>query len=141
MSARSKAAKLIDPPGHHSRAIAHFDGGQIEVDPGEVVGRAVLYGLPFEAAELRVFFSVLREDDTFLDIGANFGLYSVLAARRLSAAGRIVSFEPNPIVRELLNINVKRATPRSKMEVQPLAVGAKSGVASFVCASDSAYSG
>jgi FkbM family methyltransferase len=38
----------------------------------------------------------LQPGDTFIDIGANIGLYSILAARRVGATGRVLSFEPSP---------------------------------------------
>ena len=36
----------------------------------------------------------LRAGDTFLDIGANIGVYSLLAASRVGPSGRVVAFEP-----------------------------------------------
>jgi len=38
----------------------------------------------------------LQPGDTFIDIGANIGLYSILAARRVGATGKVLSFEPSP---------------------------------------------
>ncbi len=38
----------------------------------------------------------LEPGDTFIDVGANIGLYSILAARRVGSTGKVLSFEPSP---------------------------------------------
>jgi FkbM family methyltransferase len=43
-----------------------------------------------------VLTTLLRPGMTFYDIGANVGFYSVIAARLVGGAGRVVSFEPLP---------------------------------------------
>jgi FkbM family methyltransferase len=44
--------------------------------------------------------------DTVLDIGANAGFFSLLAAVRVGAQGRVFAFEPLPSVRQELEANV-----------------------------------
>jgi FkbM family methyltransferase len=43
--------------------------------------------------------NVLRDGDTFVDIGANEGMMSLLAARLVGSRGRVIAFEPNPVSR------------------------------------------
>ena len=38
--------------------------------------------------------NALNPGDAFIDVGANMGLFSILAAQRVGAAGKVVSFEP-----------------------------------------------
>ena len=45
--------------------------------------------------------------DIFIDVGANQGLYSILAANNKNIKN-IISFEPNPILFERLTNNVQR---------------------------------
>jgi FkbM family methyltransferase len=40
----------------------------------------------------------LRQGDCFIDVGANIGYFSALAARRLGPAGRVLSIEASPVV-------------------------------------------
>jgi FkbM family methyltransferase len=40
----------------------------------------------------------LREGDTMLDIGANVGVYSLAAGRKVGPSGKVHAFEPNPEV-------------------------------------------
>lgn len=44
----------------------------------------------------------------FYDLGANIGLFSLLAARVVSTNGRVFSFEPDPDVRRRLRANIAR---------------------------------
>jgi FkbM family methyltransferase len=55
---------------------------------------------------------VIRQGDTVVDIGAARGMFTMLAAYLTGAAGKVISFEPNPISRSLmerdLNANAVR---------------------------------
>jgi FkbM family methyltransferase len=135
---RTYAALFLDPPGLHATATTHLKGQAFEVDASEQVGRALLYALPFELWELHAFKSLLRPDDVVFDVGANLGLFSVLAAGCLES-GRVHAFEPNPVVGARLRRNV--ASFRSKVRVHGVAVGDRSGSIVFHLAEDSAYSG
>jgi len=109
------------------------------VDPSEVVGRAVLYGLPFEAAELRLFDSLIRPSDIVFDVGANFGMYSALALRKLGGEGKLFAFEPNPRMQRLLERNAVSSV-QGQVERLELGLSNQEGEAQFVVAEDSAYS-
>lgn len=60
-----------------------------------VVSGALTLGV-FEPSELDFFQKYCREGMTFVDVGANLGLYSVLAIHSLNKQGRIIAFEPHP---------------------------------------------
>ena len=53
--------------------------------------------------------SNLRAGDTFLDVGCNFGAYSVVASKILGPGGRVIAVDPHPgtvdILRENLTLN------------------------------------
>jgi len=51
---------------------------------------------PYEAATTAYLKRHLLPGAVFLDIGANGGYFSLLAAARVGPAGRVVAFEPNP---------------------------------------------
>ncbi len=44
----------------------------------------------------------------FIDIGANYGIYTLIAAKLLGPNGLVISFEPNPIIYEYLVQNVNK---------------------------------
>jgi FkbM family methyltransferase len=71
-------------------------GATICVNPSDpVVTGALLFGL-YENTECRYFASRCRPGMTVLDIGANTGLYTAIAIRKLAGQGRIIALEPDP---------------------------------------------
>jgi FkbM family methyltransferase len=48
----------------------------------------------------------LKEGDTAIDVGAHYGVYSVLMAAKCGLSGHVVAFEPDPYAREILARNV-----------------------------------
>lgn len=77
----------------------------------------------YEAYELEVFLSQIKPKMTVLDVGANIGIYSVLANDKTS---RIFAFEPIPENLSLLRKNVA-ANQAKSVTVVPTAIGAKTG--------------
>lgn len=57
-----------------------------------------------ERAFVRLF---LRPGEVYADIGANLGLYSVIASQTVGANGAVFSFEPDPKTHERLLFNLK----------------------------------
>lgn len=68
----------------------------VHLDPCDPRLFWVLEEVAGETAEARLLDRVLGPGDTFLDVGANHGGYSLRAARRVGPAGRVVAFEPQP---------------------------------------------
>lgn len=58
-------------------------------------GMVYYYGF-FEANLSNFFVNFLEEGDTFFDIGAHVGYYSVLASRLVGNSGKVIGFEPTP---------------------------------------------
>jgi FkbM family methyltransferase len=50
----------------------------------------------------------LQEGMVFYDLGANIGLFSLLAARLVGSTGQVISFEPDPDSAERLERNIAR---------------------------------
>lgn len=70
----------------------------------------------------------LRPGDWFVDVGANIGLFSVAAARRVGRFGRVVAVEPNPVVAELARDNLAMSWVGGRAEVVGAAVAGRRGV-------------
>jgi FkbM family methyltransferase len=54
------------------------------------------------STETRFLAEVLGEGDTFVDVGANHGSFSVVAGGLVGASGRVVAIEPQPRLAELV---------------------------------------
>lgn len=64
----------------------------------------------FERRERRFLRAFLRRGDIFVDVGANLGLFTVLAARCVGPEGRVLAFEPcrRAFTRLQANVNLNR---------------------------------
>lgn len=76
-----------------------------------------------ETEFLRVF---LTEDMRVLDVGANFGVYTLLAARSVGARGRVFSIEPSPTTARWLRANVA-LNGQDNVEVMEVGLSDRSG--------------
>src|SRR5262245_22052851 len=82
----------------------------------------------FEPNEFAFLDRVLASGMVFVDVGANDGYYTLFAARRVGADGRVVSVEPSSRER----VNLKRNIARNELEnvtVVPAALASACGVA------------
>jgi FkbM family methyltransferase len=60
----------------------------------------------FEARELEFVLQVLQPGMTFVDVGANVGLYSVPASKKVQG-GKVFAFEPTPWTYQVLLENIR----------------------------------
>jgi FkbM family methyltransferase len=72
---------------------------------------------------------------TFIDIGANVGLYSLFVAARGGDRARILAIEPQPGILDRLRFNLA-ANPGAKVDVLPIALSDRDGVAELVLDAD-----
>jgi FkbM family methyltransferase len=81
---------------------------KIKCYPNNVSTNAVIYTSGFfDYNEMNFLKNYLRKGDTFLDIGANCGVYSLIAASVIGKDAHIDAFEPNPDVISFLEENIK----------------------------------
>jgi FkbM family methyltransferase len=84
---------------------------------------------------LEEFLAGLKADDVVWDVGASFGLYTVLAARKVPGTGSVVAFEPEPRMRTLLEKNLRLNGIRS-VSVRSIALGDKNGTTELFIAAN-----
>ncbi|MFF4474804.1 FkbM family methyltransferase [Streptomyces sp. NPDC001599] len=93
---------------HPRRAVVELpSGGRFAVDTQDLIQRYLyLFGAwePHLTAWLR---RRLRPGDAFVDVGANIGVFSVLAARLVGDTGRVVAIEASPDVHRRLVENAR----------------------------------
>jgi FkbM family methyltransferase len=115
------------------------DGHAIEIRPGT--------SDRFFFREVLVHLEYLRQGqtispgDTVVDIGANIGCFSILAARRAGPTGRVIAVEPGPAAYEQLcrnlelnaldNVTLVRAAVGDRDETARFHVYDKSGLSSL----------
>jgi FkbM family methyltransferase len=79
----------------------------MRVDLGDWLGQYVYLTGSYEPATARLIAALVDRGDTVIDVGANAGFFSLLAASRVGASGRVLAFEPVPAVRAVLEANLR----------------------------------
>jgi FkbM family methyltransferase len=101
-----RALKPRSPGESTPEVIRNFDSDIImKIDRSRAMGAALYWTGFHEFREFLFLHRYLKGDMVFVDVGANLGEYSLFAAKRLSN-GRVLSFEPLPSTRSLLNHNI-----------------------------------
>ncbi len=73
----------------------------------------------------------LRAGHSVVDVGANFGYYTLLAADAVGPGGRVATFEPNPRMFELLTASVAINGYRGRVQVHQVALDEQEGTVTF----------
>ncbi|MHB8694004.1 MAG: FkbM family methyltransferase [Solirubrobacteraceae bacterium] len=101
-----------------------LDGRDAGVTPSLLVDRR------YEARETALFTATVRPGDVVIDVGANVGVYTLLAARAVGPSGRVYAVEPDPRNFELLSENIALNGLHNVVPL-PLATGAVPGRATL----------
>lgn len=72
----------------------------------------------FEYDLTRAILRLLKEGQTFIDVGAHLGYFSVVASRLVGSNGRVVALEPTPRTR---SVTLENLDGRANVQVLPLA--------------------
>jgi FkbM family methyltransferase len=78
-----------------------------------------------------VFNEKLREGMTVVEVGANVGYYSLLAAAKIGPRGKLYCFEANPDITEILSTNVEINGFSDRAQIINMAVYSHSGELRF----------
>ena len=70
------------------------------------VSRSIAENGIWEVFETQLVLNYLKSGDCFVDVGANIGYYSVLAAEQVGRQGYVAAFEPEPKNFSLLQKNI-----------------------------------
>ncbi len=91
------------------KPIVQWDGHTVSVDPKDFgVSCELEFTGEYEATTMAYCKKTLKPDMVFVDIGANIGLFTLMAARQVGSAGHIYSFEPDAGNCALLRKNVEQ---------------------------------
>lgn len=98
------------------------------------VDRKLILKEPFEAEQLAFFSERLAayQCDVFLDVGANFGLYTVFLLRRCPAVRRVYSIEPQVRNLHQLAANLLLNGLSHQVEVFPVGASSRKGTVEFL---------
>jgi FkbM family methyltransferase len=114
------------------------EGLEMWIDPADWMDRAFYLG-NYDPWLLHVVNRVVRRGDTCLDLGAHKGYVTMKLARRVGDVGRVLSFEPDPRARAMLE-NHCRHNRLKQVFVYPHALGRERGVLSFALSTQLGWS-
>jgi FkbM family methyltransferase len=98
-----------------------FCGLSFVCDLKDSIAREVCFTGQYEPQETALLKAILEPGMVFVDVGANWGYFTLLAAARVGPQGRVVSLEPDPRLARRLRGNVALS---SLGNVEPLEVAA-----------------
>lgn len=87
--------------------VSNYKGLKINLHLDDWIQQNIFFVGDYEKAELQTLNKFLKSDSVFIDIGANFGLFSLCASKLIRDDGKIISFEPFPQNYQSLVQNVK----------------------------------
>jgi len=122
---RETTDRLVDRLSRAHAADRRVRIGSVEplfdVSSFTVKGRYFAH-VPYEPGATRVVLEALTPGDTFVDIGANSGYFTVLAALRVGPNGRVFAFEPHAAVRRQLEHHVAINGVSDRVSISDLAI-------------------
>lgn len=92
----------------------------------DLVGRAIALAGDLDPKVTWAVDRLAAPGDTVLDVGANLGLVSLLAAQRVGPKGRVLAFEPSPVVLPHLRATLA-ANPALPIRLHEVALGEEPG--------------
>jgi FkbM family methyltransferase len=81
-------------------------GFKMQANTVDLLGRYVYYFGVWEPDVTTWILGRLREGDTFIDVGANFGYFALLASRIVGPSGHVVAIEASPRILQTLTRNL-----------------------------------
>ena len=103
-----------------TRTMVVVQGFKMIVDVGDRwgVGRKIYVQREYDPVETSYLMQVLKPGMLFLDIGANIGYFTLLAASAVGPEGRVIAVEPEPknyrvLTKNLALNGIKNALPRN----------------------------
>lgn len=105
-------------------------GIRYDASPWEFVQSNILRGGVYEPLTLDLAKSLLHPGDVMVDVGANIGEFTLMAAKTVGASGRVISLEASPVVYEALRLNIEINGFHNIVPIL-VAAGTTDGIAKF----------
>jgi FkbM family methyltransferase len=113
--------RLFEAPPRFRRV--RTEAGVLTLNVTEFTCHTLYYGGPhYEPATARCLRARLSEGSVFVDVGANHGYFTVMAASMVGPRGRVFAFEPNPAVVAQLERHLALNGLAGRVTILPLAL-------------------
>lgn len=116
---------LVALRGAKAVRTADVYGYAVRLSLNEQIQMEIALGV-YEPEESKWVEGLLQPGMVVLDVGANVGYYSLLAASRVGAEGKVIAFEPSPYCQRKFEETI-RTNSISQIAVEGIALGDQSG--------------
>ena len=126
--------RIVDPYFawcHHEFVALTVFGSQIAGNTRDILQQYIYYFGVWEPHLSRWIGQRLVPGDTFIDVGANIGYFSLLASKLVGESGRVVAIEASPEIFNALQGNLARNRARNVRAVNVAATDRKGWVRLF----------
>lgn len=118
--------------GPAEAAIGAAWGGMFQVSPRETIGKSLWQTGIYDLTVSEVLWRLTPRGGVAVDVGANLGYTSVLLAKRVGDAGRVVAYEPNEELSDRLHGNLVRNQVADRVELRGCALSERPGTGRFI---------
>ncbi|MGP8078102.1 MAG: FkbM family methyltransferase [Thermoplasmata archaeon] len=108
--------------------IGRIGGARVHLNPRNTLAQNASMAIAgwYEPAVTEVLSSLCRPNGLVVDVGANIGWYTFLAAERVGTGGRVLGFEPDPENFHLLSTTL-RENPRPQIRIHESCLSDRDG--------------
>ena len=89
-----------------NRSVVDTSYGRFYVDPVSNFGNAIVSEHAYEEEVIESLEGILKPGDTFLDLGANEGFFSILGSKIVGPSGKVIAIEPQTRLQSVLVKNI-----------------------------------
>ena len=115
----------------------HVSGYRVTCDLRDTVQRSLFYCGTYEPKTTSLIAEALEKGDTFLDVGANAGHFTFVAARLVGKSGRVLAVEASKETAEALVRDIAQNDLGGRVTVHNVAAGDHRSTAALYAAGDS----
>ena len=132
-----KLKKQADDPDSGTISV-NLDGNNLFIDSNDKVAVETYLKSEYEPGTTNFLKKILKKGMNVINIGANIGYFTLLAARAVGPEGRVFAFEPFPHTVELLKKNVL-VNGFENVEIESKAVSNKTDFATLLTGGSSLH--
>ncbi len=122
----ARFARAFVPEKDRTGTFQTPDGVNLNLDLRTYPDVAMAVGL-YELDTARLIHRLLKPNSWFVDVGANLGYFTLLAAKWTAPAGKVDAFEPDPINRQRLEQHLKQNNLSDRVRIHPIAASSQAG--------------
>jgi FkbM family methyltransferase len=118
-------SRIVNVPAFAARFPRGAPGLIFECDLRNSLAREVYFTGQYEPQETALIETLIKPGQTFVDVGAHWGYYSLIASQRVGKEGRVISIEADPRLYSTLERNVGE---NALKQIEPIHVAAAAEV-------------